>query len=72
LQRASDPKIRQNLALVIGLQGRFAEAEKIVRADLSPQEAAQNVAYLRKMLAQQNDLKKLSRPGAPLAPSTGT
>jgi Flp pilus assembly protein TadD len=71
-QRASDPKIRQNLALVIGLQGRFAEAEKIVRADLSPEEAAQNVAILRQMLAQQGDLKKLSRPGAPLAPSTGT
>ena len=70
--KPGDPKIRQNLALVVGLQGRFAEAEKIVRADLSPEEAAQNVAYLRRMLAQQNDLKKLTRPGAPLAPSTGT
>lgn len=71
-QRPSDSKIRQNLALVVGLQGRFAEAEKIVRADLSPEEAAQNVAYLRKMLAQQNDLKKLSRPGGQLAPSAGS
>jgi len=71
-QKASDPKIRQNLALVIGLQGRFAEAEKIVRADLSPEEAATNVTYLRQMLAQQNNLKKLSRPGAALAPSTGS
>jgi Flp pilus assembly protein TadD len=71
-QNVSDPKIRQNLALVIGLQGRFAEAEKIVRADLSPEEAAQNVAYLRRMLAQQGNLKKLSRPGAQLAPSTGS
>jgi len=71
-QRPSDSKIRQNLALVVGLQGRFAEAEKIVGADLSPEEAAQNVAYLRKMLAQQNDLKKLGRPGGSLAPSTGT
>lgn len=70
-QQASDPKIRQNLALVIGLQGRFAEAEKIVRADLSPEEAAQNVAFLRRMLAEQKDLKKLTRPGQPLAPSTG-
>lgn len=66
-QRPSDSKIRQNLALVVGLQGRFAEAEKIVRADLSPDEAAQNVAYLRKMLAQQGDLKKLSRPGGALS-----
>jgi Flp pilus assembly protein TadD len=70
--RPDDAKIRQNLALVIGLQGRFAEAEKIVQADLSPDEAAQNVAFLRRMLAEQKDLKKLTRPGAPLAPLTGT
>jgi Flp pilus assembly protein TadD len=69
-QRPADPKIRQNLALVIGLQGRFAEAEKIVRADLSPEEAAQNVAYLRRMMAQQNDLKKLSRPGVSFEPQS--
>ena len=30
------PKVRQNLALVVGLQGRFAEAEKIAGADLPP------------------------------------
>jgi Flp pilus assembly protein TadD len=69
-QKPADSKIRQNLALVIGLQGRFAEAEKIVRADLSPEEAAQNVAYLRQMIAERNDLKKLSRPGGALAPSS--
>ena len=40
-----------NLALVVGLQGRFAEAEAIARADLPPDEAAANVAYLRQMLA---------------------
>ena len=61
--------MRQNLALVIGLQGRFQEAETIARGDLSPSEAAANVAYLRQMLAQQNDLKKNQR-GSPLAPST--
>ena len=62
--KPADPKIRQNFTLVVGLQGRFAEAEKIVRADLSPEEAAQNVAYLRQMLAQQGNLKKVTRPGA--------
>jgi Flp pilus assembly protein TadD len=59
LRRASaqakvDPRVRQNLALVIGLQGRFSEAEGIARADLPSDEAAANVAYLRTMLAQQN------------------
>jgi Flp pilus assembly protein TadD len=47
-----DPRVRQNLALVVGLQGRFAEAESIAQADLPPDEAAANVAYLRQMLAR--------------------
>ena len=53
----ADPRVRQNLALVVGLQGRFAEAESIARADLPSEQAAANVAYLRQMLAQQDDLK---------------
>jgi Flp pilus assembly protein TadD len=58
-----DRRVRQNLALVVGLQGRFEEAEQIARADLPPEEAAANVAYLRQMLAQPNNWKKLARPG---------
>ncbi len=50
-----DPRVRQNLALVVGLQGRFAEAESIARADLPPEEAAANVAYLREMLSRQGN-----------------
>jgi Flp pilus assembly protein TadD len=46
----ADARVRQNLALVVGLQGRFAEAESIVKADLPPDEAAANVAYLKEML----------------------
>jgi Flp pilus assembly protein TadD len=60
-QPGAEPKVRQNLALVVGLQGRFAEAETIARGDLSPEEAAANVAYLRQMLAQQDDLKRSPR-----------
>ena len=48
-----DKRIRQNLALVIGLQGRFKEAEDVARAELPPEEAAANIAYLQQMLAQQ-------------------
>lgn len=58
-ERMAEPRVRQNLALVVGLQGRFAEAEEIARGDLSGEEAAANVAYLRQMLAQK-DLKKMS------------
>lgn len=44
--------MRQNLGLVVGLQGRFAEAETIVKADLPPEQAAANVAYLKEMLSR--------------------
>ncbi|HZN30676.1 MAG TPA: tetratricopeptide repeat protein [Xanthobacteraceae bacterium] len=53
----AEPRVRQNLALVVGLQGRFAEAETIARADLPPDLAAANVAYLQQMLAQQNQIR---------------
>jgi Flp pilus assembly protein TadD len=46
----ADARVRQNLGLVVGLQGRFAEAEDIVKADLPRDEAAANVAYLKEML----------------------
>ncbi|WP_245317427.1 tetratricopeptide repeat protein, partial [Bradyrhizobium manausense] len=46
------PRVRQNLGLVVGLQGRFAEAETIVKADLAPDQAAANVAYLKEMLSR--------------------
>jgi len=61
----ASPKVRQNLALVVGLQGRFAEAEKIASADLPPDQAAANVNYLRQMLAQQDAWKKFSREAPP-------
>ena len=70
-QPGAESKVRQNLALVVGLQGRFQEAEAIARGDLSPSEAAASVAYLRQMLAQQSQWKKQQR-GSPLAPSTGS
>ncbi|KAA3450395.1 pilus assembly protein TadD [Mesorhizobium sp. SARCC-RB16n] len=53
-QPNADSRVRQNLALVVGLQGRFDEAEKIASQELSPEQAQANVAYLRQMLAQQN------------------
>jgi Flp pilus assembly protein TadD len=62
---AKDRRIRQNLALVVGLQGRFKEAEEIARADLPPAEAAENVAYLKQMLARQQAPKPAARAPAP-------
>jgi Flp pilus assembly protein TadD len=51
----ADARVRQNLGLVVGLQGRFAEAESIVGADLPPAEAAANVAYLKQMLSRKDN-----------------
>ncbi|GAA3847065.1 tetratricopeptide repeat protein [[Pseudomonas] carboxydohydrogena] len=58
----NDPRIRQNLGLALGLQGRFAEAEAIVQADLPPDEAAANVAYLKNMLNSGQNGKTTVRP----------
>lgn len=51
---AADSRVRQNLALVVGLQGRFDEAREIAQRELSPQQAAANMEYLQGMLSQQN------------------
>ena len=51
----ADARVRQNLGLVVGLQGRFAEAESIVKADLPPDEAAANVVYLKQMLSRKDN-----------------
>ena len=67
----ADARVRQNLGLVVGLQGRFAEAETIVKADLPADEAATNVAYLKQMLSRKENthagaktvpMASLSRP----------
>src|ERR1700754_1961553 len=51
----ADARVRQNLGLVVGLQGRFAEAESIVKGDLPADEAAANVAYLKQMLSRKEN-----------------
>lgn len=49
---SSTIQIRQNLALVIGLQGRIGEAEKLARQDLPPESVANNLAWLRAATGQ--------------------
>lgn len=58
-QAGADSRVRQNLALVVGLQGRFEEAEQIASHELSSDQAQANVAYLRSMLSQQNAWKQI-------------
>ncbi len=54
-------KVRQNLALVLGLQGKYDEATKMASVDLAPGEAQANTALLRKMV------KLDAKPMAPAA-----
>jgi Flp pilus assembly protein TadD len=51
---SGDPRVRANLALVVGLRGNMAEAEKIAKADLPPEEAAANVTQLKLLLARKD------------------
>lgn len=52
--RGATSQIRQNLALVVGLQGRFDEARQLYGAELAGDEVEQNMAYIRALLTQQN------------------
>lgn len=47
-------KIRQNLGLVIGLQGRFTESQAIFGREMPPEQVQSNMTYIRAMLTQQN------------------
>ncbi|RPD37837.1 tetratricopeptide repeat protein [Candidatus Liberibacter solanacearum] len=55
----ADSRIRQNLALVIGLQGRTEEAYDIASNELSPEEAKENINYIKSILAQKDPWKKM-------------
>lgn len=48
----STAQIRQNLALVLALSGKFDEARKMSGRDLLPKEAENNIDYIRDMLGQ--------------------
>lgn len=43
----STPQLRQNLAEAYGLSGMYADAERMARIDLKPQEVKRNLAFYR-------------------------
>jgi len=55
----NEPQLRQNLALALGLQGRFKEAREMASRDLPPELVEANMAYLKRMLAQQDTWQQL-------------
>lgn len=50
----AEPRVRQNLALVLALKGNFDEAERLSAEGLPPEQARSNIAYLREMVQEQN------------------
>jgi Flp pilus assembly protein TadD len=56
-------RVRQNLALVLALQGKYDEAQDVASRDLPPEQSAANIAYIREMMA---------RPAGTKKPGTGT
>lgn len=68
----ADQRIRQNLALVLALEGKFGEAEQVSRQDMPADQAARNVQAIRAMIAQtdtwralQTAAAKKPKPGRP-------
>jgi len=62
----AEPRVRQNLALVVGLRGHVAEAESIMKADRPAAEAAADIARLTRLLS----LKANARAEADNIPPT--
>jgi Flp pilus assembly protein TadD len=56
---AADARTRANLGLVLALEGKFAEAQKIQKHDLSDEAASANVAAIRQMIAQNNSWRDI-------------
>lgn len=48
----ADSRVRQNLALVLGVQGKYDEAIEVAQSELDPRQAKANIAYLKSMIEQ--------------------
>ncbi len=60
-------KIRQNLALVLGLQGKYDEAKLLASRDLSAESAEENTDYLRRVVKLAAKKPPVSEPTASVA-----
>jgi Flp pilus assembly protein TadD len=63
----ADERVRLNLALVLGLRGNIAEAEEMAKQGRAPEEAAANVAFLKRMLSKKTGAKADTEKGASTA-----
>ena len=68
-QPAAGAATRQNLALVLGLQGKFGEAESLLRQDLPPGAADADLAYLHSVANGTVAAPTTPAPTLPVAPA---
>ena len=61
MQPTADMRVRQNLALVLALEGKFDQAEDWSRRDLSPMDAAANVAQIKMMISESNTWRDIQK-----------
>ena len=61
-QPAADSRVRQNLALVLALEGKYADAEQVSRRDMTPIDAAENIAQLKQTIAGSPTWSTAKRP----------
>ena len=71
-QQDADSRVRQNLSLVLALEGKFDSAEEVSRRDLNVKDAASNVAAIRHMIAQSNTWKQIQALDSKPDPATKT
>ena len=57
----ADKRVRRNLALVLGLQGKLAEADSVLKTDLTAEESAKVMADLRGLVSQPNSWAAIKR-----------
>ncbi len=58
----ADARMRGDLALVLALEGKFGEAERIGQTDLAPEAARANVEAIREMIVQNDSWRELRKP----------
>lgn len=66
-QPGATTRVRQNLALVLALEGKFDEAERVARTDLSPDDAAASITAIRSMIAQSPTWRGVQKTRKPVA-----
>ena len=64
----ADARVRNNLALILALEGKFGEAEQVSRQDMSAEAASANVQAIRQMIAQNDSWRDL-QTGAKTKPA---